>query len=363
MKYKILTLLLLTTMLYACGKEKGTQPTIQNIKELVFASGALEWENSYKLTAQTDGVLSDIDFEVGDAVHKGDVVAKIDNATNLANTATAREQLAINEINRSSNAPALQQLQQNINFAEAKYKQDQLMAERFERLYNSQSVAKSEYESYLLTVENSKTNLAALKKNYAQTKQQAEQNYITTKGQLKANEINQQYNRIVVPQNGTVINKLKTNGDYVRKGDVIATIADEKQIQAVLNVDENNIGKVKIGQPVFIKLNTNNTKTYNGTITEILAAFDEGSQSFICKASFDEPLDIAYFGTQLEANIFTNEKENALLIPRSLMDFGNRVHVKGKDEYVIIKTGIISSDYVEVLEGISKDDVILPLKN
>jgi hypothetical protein len=36
--------------------------------------------------------------------------------------------------------------------------------------------------------------------------------------------------------------------------------------------------------------------------------------------------------------------------------------IKGKDEAVIVKTGIISTEYVEVLEGISKEDVLLPLK-
>ena len=44
------------------------------------------------------------------------------------------------------------------------------------------------------------------------------------------------------------------------------------------------------------------------------------------------------------------------------MDFGNKVNVKGKKEDVIIKTGIISSEFVEVLSGLTKDDVILPLK-
>ena len=72
---------------------------------------------------------------------------------------------------------------------------------------------------------------------------------------------------------------------------------------------------------------------------------------------------MAFYGTQLEANIYTKDKKDALLIPRNLMDFGNRVNVKGKDNYVIIKTGIISSDYVEVLDGLTKDDVILPLKH
>jgi hypothetical protein len=36
--------------------------------------------------------------------------------------------------------------------------------------------------------------------------------------------------------------------------------------------------------------------------------------------------------------------------------------IKGKDEAVIVKTGIISTEFVEVVDGISKDDILLPLK-
>jgi hypothetical protein len=64
----------------------------------------------------------------------------------------------------------------------------------------------------------------------------------------------------------------------------------------------------------------------------------------------------------LEANILVGEKKNALLIPKSYVGFGNKINVKGKDEYVIVKTGIVSVEYVEILSGIDKDDVILPLK-
>lgn len=363
MKFKIIALLVFSTVVFSCSKENGTKPVVQDIKELVFASGTLEWNNSYNLTAQTDGVLTNVNFEIGDAVAKGKILAKIENNTNVVNTQTAKEQLAISTENLSSNSPALQQVQQNISFAETKYKQDQLQSERYERLYKSQSVAKSEFENYKLIAENSLTNLNVLRNNYAQLKQQAKQNYITTKGQLQNNQVAQQYNSIIVPQNGTVIEKLKTNGDFVKKGDVIATIADAKLTQAVLNVDETSIGKIKIGQPAYVKLNTDDSKIYKAKITEILASFDQKSQSFICKAIFEEPLNKAFFGTQLEANIFIQEKKNALLIPRNLMDFGNRVNVKGKDDYVVIKTGIVSSDFVEVLAGITKDDLILPLRH
>lgn len=71
-------------------------------------------------------------------------------------------------------------------------------------------------------------------------------------------------------------------------------------------------------------------------------------------------IDNSLFGTQLEANILVGEKKNALLVPRNYVGFGNKVNVKGKDENVIIKTGIVSTEYVEVLDGVTKVHLFYP---
>lgn len=361
MKNSILILLALTT-LFSCGTKEEGKPVVQNIKELLFASGTLEWDNSYNLTAQTDGIIVNGNFDVGNKVNKNQTIASINNKTNENNTISAKELVVISKENLTNNSPVLQQLQQNIKFAESKYVQDKTQAERYKRLYNSQSIAKLEFENMQLTAENSQSQLNALKKQYQQAVQQAKQNYINTENQLKNNQVVLGYNKLIIPQSGTIIKKLKFSGDYVKKGDVIAVIADENKVEAILNVDENSIGKVKVGQLVFIKLNTNKNEIYNAKISEILSAFDEQSQSFICKVLFDKSLSASLYGTQLEANILVGEKKNALLIPRSFLGFGNKVNVKGKNESVLVKTGIVSTEYVEVLEGISKEDILLPLK-
>lgn len=361
MKNSLLLLLTLSTLV-SCGTKEEGKPVVQDIKELVFASGELEWDNSYNLTAQTDGILVNATFDVGNKVTENQIIASIDNKTNENNTASAKDLVVISKENLTENAPALQQLQQNIKFAESKYQQDKTQAERYKRLYDSQSIAKVEYENMQLAAENSLSQLNALKKQYQQVLQQSKQSYINTENQLKNNQVVLGYNKLVVPQKGTIIKKLKFNGDYVKKGDVIAVIADENKVEGVLNVDENSIGKVKIGQTVFVQLNTNKNEVYNAKISEILAAFDEQTQSFICKVIFDKPLNTSLYGTQLEANILVGEKKNALLIPRNFLGFGNKVMVKGKDEAVIVKTGIVSTEYVEILDGITKEDVLLPLK-
>ena len=183
MKNSLFLLLTLSTLV-SCGTKEEGKPVVQDIKELVFASGELEWDNSYNLTAQTDGILVNATFDVGNKVIQNQIIASIDNKTNENNTASAKDLVVISKENLTENAPALQQLQQNIKFAESKYQQDKTQAERYKRLYDSQSIAKVEYENMQLAAENSLSQLNALKKQYQQVLQQSKQNYINTENQL-----------------------------------------------------------------------------------------------------------------------------------------------------------------------------------
>jgi len=352
--------------IFSCKNKEAEEvrPVVQDIQEWVFAPGQIEWDGAYNLTAQTDGILLDANFDIGTVVKTGRTIAMIDNKANIINTETTADQLVIANENLSPNAPALQQLKQNITFAEAKYQQDKLQSERYERLQKSESISKIEYENAKLAVENALSNLNAFKKQYDLLMQQAKQQKIVTKGQLKNNQVAQSYNKVIVISDGTIIKKYKSTGDYVRKGDIIATVANPNKIEILLTIDESSIHRVKLGQETKIQLNTDKAKIYTGKVNEILSAFDDASQSFICKILLTDTLSATsnIYGTPLEGNILVGEKKNALLIPREYMGYGNKVKIKGQDTAFTIKTGIVSTDYVEVLEGISTEDILIPLK-
>lgn len=362
MKTKLFIIVILFITLQSCGSKEEMQPIIKDIKELVFASGTLEWDDAYQLTAQTDGVLTEASFEVGDKVNAGKIIAVINNPSNQINTSSAKEQLKIANENLTEKSPAIQQLEQNIYYAENKYAQDQLQVERYERLYQKQSIAKIELENMQLAAKNSLAQLNALKKQKTELLQRAKSQQISNENQVQNSKIIEQYNQLVIPQSGMVIHKLKSTGDYVRKGEVVATIADDRKQEVVLNVDENSIGKVKLGQLVYIRFNTDKDRVYEGKVSEIVAAFDEKTQSFVVKVLLAETLPNSIYGTQLEANILIGEKKNALLIPRNYLGFGNKVKIKGIETPVIVKTGIISTEYVEILEGINTNDILEHLK-
>lgn len=352
----------LLTLAVSCSNTGDeVKPEYKDITETVFASGTLEPEGKYNLTAQSDGYLVALNFTDGDFVKIGDVIAVVDNQANTFNEQSAQQLLSISQKNLSDDAPALKQTELNISLAKEKVKQDEAQLERYKKLYESNSVSKLEYENIALALETSKTNLSALEQTYQLQKQQAEQQFIAQAAQKNINSFFSGNNQVKAIVGGKIYKKLKEQGDYVKKGDVIAVIGDPDNIYARLSVDESNISKIKTGQAAIIQLNTNKDKSFAGKVSEILPAFEESTQSFICKVRFTEPLAFKISGTQLQANIIIGTKPKALVIPRAYLDYGNKVTVKGNKEPVSVKTGFISSEWVEITGGLTTNDVLVSL--
>ncbi len=352
------TILLFT----ACGKkDKEGKPEYKDITETVFASGVLEPNNKYNLTAQSEGYVVALNFTEGDQVKTGDVLAIVDNQQAVFNQKAAEQLLGISQVNVSDNAPVLKQTEASIVLATEKLKQDEQQFNRYKKLLESNSISKLEYENMQLAYENSKTNLSNLQQTLKLQKQQADQQLINQEAQKNINSFLSGNNEVKAVVGGKVYKKMKEVGDYVRKGDVIAMIGDAHSVYARVNVDESNIAKIKPGQKAIIQLNTNKGINYEGVMDEVLPAFEDASQSFVCKIKFDKEPDLKISGTQLQANIVIGSKQKAFVIPRSFLDYGNKVNVKGADGAVIVKTGFVSSDWVEIIEGLKENDVLLPM--
>lgn len=358
-KISFILLLLLST---SCAKKIiEDKPVRKNITETVFASGVLVPDNQYNLTSLSDGYIIKLDFEEGDMVKKGNLLAVIENEQSNINAKSSKQLLSIATSNASSNSPALKQINTNIEMAKQKIKQDERQVERYKNLFEVNSIPKLEYENSLLALENSKTNLASLQENYLLIKQQADQQLIIQKSQSELSDSVENNNKIIAVIDGKVYKKKKQLGDLAKKGDVIAVIGNPNKIYALLSVDESNISKIKLKQKVIIQLNTNKTKTYNGVVSQIYPAFDEQTQSFYCKIEFIDKLDFKISGTQLQGNIIIGNRKNVLVIPQNFLNYGNKVKVKDIGE-IKVETGFISNDFVEIKKGLNENSIILAEK-
>lgn len=344
----------------SCGKKiEETKPVRKDVTETVFASGILEAKNTYNLTSQADGYLTEINFEEGDNVVAGNLLAIVDYKEAGINQQSAADLYTIAQGNMQSDAPALEQAHVTININKQKMELDLVNHQRYEKLWASNSIARIDLDNAELQYRTSMANYLGALENYNQLKQQAQQQVISTKATKNINSIITNKNQIKAVVNGKVFKKYKQTGDYVKKGETIALIGFAENIYAKVNVDEANIGKVKLGHEALIQLNINNNKVYKGVVTEIYPAFDEVTQSFICKLKFTDSLDFTIVNTQLQSNIIVATTKNALLIPRNYLDFGGYVQIKGQKEKTKVETKFVSNEWVQVLAGIDENTVLV----
>jgi multidrug resistance efflux pump len=366
MKPQLVIFIALALITSSCKQPKEeTMPIRKDVLETVFAAGVLEANNTYNLTAQMDGYLQNVSFKEGDRLKTGQVLAKIDNQEDTFNAENAAALYDISVNNTRSNAPLLAQAQTAVNSAKLKLDQDQVQEQRYKRLLESNSIARSEYETALLSYQTSLNNYQSVLQSYKKLKEDAEQQTISTNTQKKIAQLTLSKNAVKAPAGGKVYQKFVQNGDYVRRGDVIATVGDVDFIYAKVNIDESSIAKIKIGQMALVQLNTQKDKSYHAEVWEILPSFDEAQQSFICKLRFIDPLEFRIVKTQLQTNIEVRMQKNALLIPRNYLEPGGFVTVKvNKDEEkkVKITTNFVSTDWVQVLSGIDDKTVLITTK-
>lgn len=347
-------------IVFSCGKKmEETKPIRKDVTETVFASGILEAKNTYNLTAQADGYLVQVNFEEGDKVAVGKILAVVDNKEAGLNQQGATELYNIAQSNTQSSAPALQQAQNTSNINKQKMELDFANYQRYQKLWANNSTAKIDLDNAEFLYNTAKANYESSLENYRQLLQQANQQLISNKVTKNINAVITTKNQIRAVVEGKVFKRCKQTGDYVKRGETIALIGFSDDIYAKVNVDEGNISKVKVGQQAFIKLNTNKEKIYKAIVSEIYPSFDEETQSFICKLSFTDTLDFTIVNTQLQSNIVVGMAKNALLIPRNYLDFGGYVEIKNKKGKVSVVTKFVSNDWVQVLSGIDENTILV----
>ncbi|TDM00287.1 MAG: hypothetical protein C4K58_03440 [Flavobacteriaceae bacterium] len=348
---KIHFVLLLCTILTfsACKKEYSyASPVNKTLTQTVFASGVLDTDKFYNVSSQTSGTLSRWSVEKGDDVSQGQFLALIDNKdyqiSNQSNTGLYNQAAQ----NLSPNAPALLQAQHSAEIAQSNLDLHAKNKARYFKLLQSGSIAKIEYEKAELEFIKAQNQYKIEQERYNQLVKDAQTQLIKSNEakQLSANALGN--NSIYALENGTVIEKYKELGDYIRTGEVLAKIGNTDRIYAKITVDETNISKVKIGQRVWIQLNTNLEKNYKGEITEILPSFDQTTQGYLCKVRFIDPLDFKILSTPLQANIEVSAPKSALMIPKEFLLENDFVKIKGQKELVKVTVKNTNDNWIEI---------------
>ncbi len=347
----------ISVLMVSCKSTQETAPQRKDIVNAVFASGNITTVNEYSVTAFADGYLDASMVREGDSVRKNEVLFKLMNDVQQSQVENALVNYQYAKNNAADYSPQIAQVQEQISQAMLKKQTDEVNLQRYENLIKTNAVARADYDNVQLTYKNDISNIAVLQKTLATLKQNLALNEANTKAQYQIQKQNNGYYNVSSANSGVVLNVFKHNGDLVKKGETIAAVGSGEKV-AKLYVDEDDIQKVQLNQQVRISLNTDKRNTYPATISKIYPSFDKNSQSFIVEATFSKmPLTLKD-DTQLQANIIITEKKNALVIPASYLSDDNSVMVKNKKGRTAVKTGIKTTEWIEIISGLSDNEVI-----
>ncbi|WP_162144109.1 HlyD family efflux transporter periplasmic adaptor subunit [Sporocytophaga myxococcoides] len=159
---------------------------------------------------------------------------------------------------------------------------------------------------------------------------------------------------------------LLKKGNYIKKGDLLFTIANEKDIWAMFKIYPNDITLIQKGEKVEVNINN---KIYEGKIDFIEKSFDGSNDFYSVRVYLNcTNSNNLTIGTLIEGNITVkSDQAQKLWIPNlSVIHLGksrSAVFVKQEVGYIAkeVLTGITMNEWTEVLSGISENDSIAPV--
>jgi len=286
------------------GKDEGIKvsaekATRRNITEIVTASGKIYPEKEVKISPDISGEVVDLKVtQEGDSVHKGQELARIyaDIYT------TQRDQAAADMSQRqalvSNMSAQLPGLKAAMDAAKNTF-------DRQKQLMDQGVISRAEYES-------SESAYKTAEANYMAAQQTAKGNVAgvaSARASLDIAAKNLSRTTVISPIDGVVsLLSIKKGervvGNSMMAGTEMMRVADMSRIEAIVDVGENDIPKVHLGDSAFIEVDAYNTRKFRGTVTQIASSVSTAGGST----------------TSISTNDVTNYKVHIRLSPDSYKD-------------------------------------------
>jgi HlyD family secretion protein len=189
--------------------------------------------------------------------------------------------------------------------------------------------------------------------------QDAESDYNEMKARIEAMQGEADRMKLLSPVAGVILRRDVEPGETVEAGKPVMWVGRMRPLRITAEVDEEDIGLVKVGQEALIKADAFPGQVFDGKVNEVTPKGDPVNKVFRARISLpdDTPLLI---GMTTEVNIITRRVPDALLIPIASESGGKVWRVEsGRAKPVDVKIGIRGESEEEVNEGLKEGDEIL----
>lgn len=266
-----LVVVLMAVRVLGKGKEEGIKVTAEavqqrTITETVTASGKIYPEVEVPISPDISGEVTELYVEEGDSVRKGQVLARI-----YADVYASQRDEAASRVAASQATVANSQAQ--LGALKAKLNQDRQAYDRNKQLFDDKVISRSELEGFESRYRSSEAEYNAALQNIRSLQASTQ----GTRSSLEMANKNLSRATITAPMDG-IVSMLKVKrgekvvGTAQMAGTEMMTIADMSAIEVRVQVGENDIVKVSIGDSADVKVEAYNNRRFRGVVTKIASS-------------------------------------------------------------------------------------------
>ncbi|CAG0907126.1 unnamed protein product [Cyprideis torosa] len=255
------------------------------------------------------------------------------------------------------NSSLLSSIELEIKTAKDQMNLNRTNYQRYQRLWSQGIGKRVDLEQAELAYKTSQNQVRNLEKKLEQTRNDLRNRYdmarnrlSTEKEQLRDFEIRSEIDGVIYALN-------KEEGEYITAQDRFAEIGGTGDYVIQMNIDEEDISKINLGDTVVLDLDAYPNEVYTARIQKIFPKKDEVTQTFLTEGSFVQAPSKLYNGLSGEANIIVSKREKALTIPSDYLMSGNMVQTEDGSKKV--KIGVRNIEFVEIMSGIDSSTLIL----
>jgi len=349
-----------------------------DLAKSVVATGQIEPITKVEVKSKASGIVKRLLVDAGDHVKQGQVLAELDKEELEAQVRGDEAQLAAAEANLRAAEADVERSKVDAEGVDVPTLQRQY--ERAKTMASQGVVSASSLDdsqrNYELAVNKRDLARAQLTVNLAKVKQ-AQAQVTQYKAALSRSQEQLNYATVVSPIDGEVLSRDVEVGDAVSSilvlgssATLVMTLGDMKHVYVDGKVDESDIGKVYLGQPARIKVESFKDKSFEGKVTKIapMGVEKDNVTTFQVRVSIDNSGGELRALMTANAEIILETHPNVLMIPENALiyDKDKKASVevpdlKGKDgkRKVAVVVGISNGAKTEITSGLKKDDKVI----
>jgi membrane fusion protein (multidrug efflux system) len=301
---------------------KVKEAQLVNTVPKLMLKGSIEGETTATISAKLAGRIEQVMVQEGQHVNAGDPLAKLESIELANSVRTAQD--------------AVTKAQVNYELARTDYN-------RYQTLYSQGAISQQTLDT-------------------AQAKQQIAQADLSSAANSQSSAEQQYgYGVITAPVDGVVANVTATIGQVVAPGAALMVVQDISNVYAVINIEQKDLGSIKIGQQAAVTVDTYSDRTFTGNVDMINPEAGSTNRMFRTKIKVDNRDDALKAGMFTNVELVTGVAVPVLTVPQAavLQKQGIYYVFTVENDQAVrhqVEIGTATGEVIQITSGIQQGD-------